>query len=167
MLGGCHERPVFFPYGALCNPLAEQFDLFGGQLPIGFDGWHAVRGIQGRNTVDQFALQWRVGSHYRWSVPFSEKTFLTIEAELRGAPGTVAAVTAKTSIREDGPDVTLEINPSLATYRRRAKQQQATPEVPQTLGCHCDLPESKYKRGLHFLSRLQRHDRTVVAVLIW
>ena len=94
------QRPVFFPLGALLDPVRQQVDLLGRQLLAELLRRHP-RFVGGRDMADQFALVDLAGYDCFAAAEVGESGFLGVEVQIRLALVLVGTVTGVALVREN------------------------------------------------------------------
>ena len=108
------ERPVLLVLRALFNPEAERFFLVCGQLFVGVRGRHHLGGVGRDDARPDLALRERAGGDGRTAVEGAGGVLGSIEAEVGLAGLGVKPVTGETGLREDGPDIAIELDDAIS-----------------------------------------------------
>src|SRR5262245_62382217 len=143
-----NECPMSGPRRALINPLTNQFDLYGGQVPLGFGRRHVVVFIRSCDPTIQFALRTLAGNNDRLAVFDAKRFFLGIQSQFGFALLFVRAMASITIVRNDGLNVAVEIN-GVASSRNCGQQSRHCENDCQTVAISPGHTESNtvFKRG--------------------
>ncbi len=121
---GLEERPVFGIRRTLVDPALERRDLRECQRVAALHGRHAFAFILGRNARDQQALAGRAGHEGRAALARQNGRLAAVQAQLGGAMAFILAVTGKTVLRQDRPNVAVVIDGNLGRQPRRRDREQ-------------------------------------------
>ena len=131
--GRRNEGPVRLPLRPLRDPTTNCFDLLRRQLLTAARRRHSLVVARGRDASEQFAFR-RIARHEpTMSVAVLEDLRIIIEPQLSLALFRIGAVTLKTGVGQDRPDIAIEYQRLIGRLRggeRRADQQQSQRDEP-------------------------------------
>src|SRR2546426_2898707 len=118
---GRHERPLLLPLGPLIDPLADQFDLFGSQVPLK-PGWRHPNSIGlGTDLLIQFALRGFSGNNDVVAAPVSERALFGIKPQARRPLLLIRPMAGKAIVRKDGTNLAVKIHSFGGRLSRRCR----------------------------------------------
>ena len=128
---GRDKRPVLFPRGAFFNP-RSQCGFFGGrQAASGFWWWHHHIGVVRKNSFDDQTLGRAAWDDRRRSVAVCGRGCLLVEPQVSFSRSGVRAVTVKTLVRQNGPDVPIEADIFSCRCSLQRDQQATDAQQPR------------------------------------
>ena len=124
---GRHKRPMGLVCRTLLNPAPQNFFLFWRQSLVGFRRWHHFGRVLGQNPSNQMALfgvsrQKCLGIHSRLAI---------VQSHLRRPCRFGRPMTEKTVVRQNRPNITVEIDPLVSI----GSDGQTKPQQAQNESC--------------------------------
>ena len=129
------ERPVRLPLGALLDPPLEQVDLLGRQRSAQRLGRHPLALVLGGDTRDQIAVL-KIARHdgVASRLVRAEGSLLRVEPQPGLALPRVGAVAVEALVRQDRPDLKVEVDLSCLASAPRSAAVAAQQQAPTGQG---------------------------------